>query len=247
MIPLVSLTDLINGIISAAIAIRLTFVYLKNRNQAAKHFIAFYCAFAAAWLFWATPELVISDPQLVMATNILGYLGFFITSAIMIQLPFIFFPERRQWGLFLSTLIVTAAIIFLLGRLLNLQEHIREINGPYVYWKPVMAPWLRVLMGVSGALGGIVSAATFLYLGLKDKNNPLIFKRSLYLCAGLTVILLASIFSFILFSGADFVGNAVGSVMVICGLLLMLRGIVYEERRHLANMPAPPTSSITAA
>lgn len=245
MIPFVSIADLINGLISGAIAVRLTFVYLKNRNQATKHFMAFYYAFAVAWLFWATPELVVSNPYLVMATNILGYLGFFVTTAIMAQLPFLFFPERRQWGLFFSTLIITAAVIFLLGRLLNPLPHVREVIGPYVYWKPILAPWLRVLMGIAGAFGALVSALTFLYLGLKDRSNNLIFKRSMYLCAGLTTILLASIFSFILFKSGVFIGNAVGSVMVIIGLLLMLRGILYEERRHLEAASAPP--NITAA
>lgn len=64
MIPIVSIADLVNGVIATAIAVRLALMlrgYGGDRRDGLLEFIGFYIFFALFWLMFATPELVLFD------------------------------------------------------------------------------------------------------------------------------------------------------------------------------------------
>ena len=232
MVPIVSVSDLANGFISAIIGLWLLARQRGRGNLATSYFIVFYFLFSFAWFCWAAPEIVTQDPWYIMWLNIIGYLALYAAIAVMVQLPFLFL-NRQGGGAIAGMVVVVAGIVFLLGRLLNLQPHVRELVDGYVFWSPVYAAWLRIFTGVVAGLTAALCAIVFMYLGWRGKNDVLVYKRSVYLAIGMLIILVATSVSYILFFFFSFFWtNLLGSALVIVGLLLLLHGILYEGQRN---------------
>ncbi len=227
----VSIANFINVIIAVAMVIRLSAHYRHNGGKPLKRFVWFYVSFSIFWLLWAMPEIFITDPYGVMATNIMGYVMLYITSAIMVQIPFLF-SGNKTIGIMLATIIIIAGIIFLEERLSNLQPHIREVVGNRVFWRPVFAPWLRIMTGAAGGLAALTASISFYYFGWRERANRIVFMRSIYLGAGNTMILLGALASFVLSPTASFVGVFAGSIFGAIGLFIMMHGVLHETRQQ---------------
>lgn len=232
MIPIVSLTNLISAIVSLVIGGNLFITYRRNHNIAVFWFTLFYLSFAASWLIAATPELVLKDPYAVMASSIIAFSFQYFAYFAVIQVPFIFL-QKREWGAIASALIAMVGIIFVTGRLYNLQPHSREIIsgvfGTYVFWRPVFHPWLRVMTGVVGGSVAIFCAIVFFYLGWQDRLNRLVFARSMYLGSGTTILFIGSIIVYFVSTTGSFFALGTASIFVIIGLLVIFKGILHRE------------------
>ena len=225
----VSLANFVNFIIAIAMVVRLGAHHQRVGGKPLKRFIWFYISFAIFWLLWAAPEIFVTNPYSVMATNIMGYVMLYVTSAIMVQIPFLF-SGRKSIGTVLCAIIITAGVVFLIGRLINLQPHIREIVGNRVYWRPVFAPWLRMMTGAAGGLAALTASIAFYYFGWRERVNRAIFMRSIYLGTGNATILCGAIVSFILSPTAGFAGVFAGSIFGAVGLFIMMHGIMREAQ-----------------
>ena len=235
MIPIVSLTNLISAIVSIVIGGNLLVAYRRNHNVAVFWFILFYLAFAVSWLIAAAPELVLKDPYAVMASSIVAFSFQYLAYFAVIQVPFIFL-RKREWGAIASALIAMTGIIFVIGRLYNLQPHSREIIsnvfGTYIFWRPVFHPWLRVMTGVVGGGVAVFCAIVFFYLGWQDRSNRLVFARSMYLGSGTTILFIGSIIVYFISTTGAFFALSIASIFVIVGLLVIFKGILHEDRAN---------------
>ncbi|OGL58796.1 hypothetical protein A3H10_04790 [Candidatus Uhrbacteria bacterium RIFCSPLOWO2_12_FULL_46_10] len=258
MIPIVSITDLINGIIAAAIAVRLAFMlrpvppaqgglvrwYDSNKQNGLLEFIGFYLFFALFWLLFATPELIFQDVFSITIAAIIGYLFLFISLAFVIQIPFIFF-ERRWLGMVLGVLIMTLALAFLIGRIIDPALDKQEIIPPYVFWSEAYSPWIRFFPGIAGLVAAGTFTITFVYIAWYAaprwhvEGKTRIYRAAVCLGGGMTLLLVAAIMFFILSRGG-FLVSVVTSSLCIAGLLVMLRGIKYmhEERKYQIDNPS---------
>src|SRR3989344_5029945 len=97
MLPIVSITDLINGVIAAAIAVRLALMlrgHGGDRRDGLLEFIGFYAFFALFWLSFSSPDLILDTAYRVTISTIIGYVFLFIALTFVVQMPFIFFDKR---------------------------------------------------------------------------------------------------------------------------------------------------------
>jgi hypothetical protein len=233
MLAPVSLINLLNAVISGFLAWRTLVAYRQHRHDAIKYFGLFYLMFALNWLMAGAPEVIARSPEAVRATNIIAFTFQYVALAAVAQVPFVF-ADRREWGAVAGVLVATAGIVFVVGRLLTPLPHVRELVGPYVYWRPVMPLWLRVMSGAVSAAVGIGCGATFAYLGWRYRANALIFRRSMYLTAGTAMLLIGLVFAYFVSAVVSFPLLVVASIFADAGLFLMLHGVLYEHRRNAA-------------
>ena len=247
MIPIVSITDLANGVIAAAIAVRLALMlrgHGGDRRDGLLEFIGFYIFFALFWLMFATPELIFFDAYSITIAATIGYVFLFISLAFIIYIPFIFFGYR--WlGVAMSAFIVLLCLAFLVGRIIDPTLDRQETIPPYTFWTDNFSPIIRLIPGLAGLLASGIFVGTFAYIAwhaaprwsAEDKTR--IYRAAVCLGGGMALLLAAAII-FFLMSYGGFLVSVVTSSLCIAGLLVMLRGVEYmhEERKIQAQLSA---------
>lgn len=240
MIPIIAITNLINGIISALLMARLYARYKKSaptggRSEGVKYFIAFYACIAIMWLLYATPGLLVSNLYIIMILQSMGDVFVYLGSIIAIQIAFLAL-NRRGAGTIISIGMATAALVYILGRVLNPRPHILAQVPPYVYWHADIPSWLATMTGLVVATSSVIFITTFVVLSWQARNNAEVFRRSMSLASGMLLLFTASLIFFVFTSGG-FASALTASLLGIAGLLITIRGI--PARNGLAsNTPA---------
>src|SRR3989344_3369284 len=148
------------------------------------------------------------------------------------------YKDRRHCGVILGILNVMVGLIFVIGRFLNPVPHLPIVIVPYVFWQETYPLLLRALTGISTFTSTTIFMGVFFYLGHKERDNTIIYRRSMYLASGMLFLVLAS-FIFFLASTGGFVVSILASGSCIVGAYLMLRGISYESPKEPAVPPTP--------
>ncbi|MFA7286069.1 MAG: hypothetical protein WC052_00145 [Patescibacteria group bacterium] len=232
MIPIIAIANLINGILSAFLTLRL---YIRYRLRASenyptagvRYFIAFYATLTILWLLYATPGLVTNNLTLIMFFQSLADLGVLVGAMIGIQIA-CFALNKKNIGILASIVIVTCGLVYVTGLLFSHPPSIQELVPPYVYWHPATPQWLRVMNGIVAAFGSLTFIITFAVLGFKTKTNELVRRRSFLLATGMFFLFLASLVFFV-FATSGFMLTFTASILGIAGLFFMLRGIPYRD------------------
>lgn len=260
MIPIVSITDLINGVITAAIAVRLGFMlspvpshlanggglaswYEENKRNGLLEFMGFYIFFTLFWLSWSTPELVLFDAYSITIAATIGYIFLFISLAFIVNIPFIFF-DRRRLGAIMSIFIMLLCLAYLVSRIIDPTIDTQEIIPPYVFWGDAFSSWIRIFPGVAGLLAAGTFTITFAYIAWHaaprwyTEGKTIIYRAAVCLSGGMTLLLVAAIMFFLLSRGG-FLVSIITSSLCIAGLLVMLHGVelMHEERKIQAQLP----------
>ena len=234
MIPIVSVSNLVNAIISAILAGKIYWSYRKRHSRALRAFFLFYAFFTLFFLAGAAPQLFVSSPSQMMVTNTLAYIFLFISLAILCQIPFEFFGSKYV-GTLIAFLIAIGTVAFVIGRLANPAPHVAQIFPPVVYWRPVMSAWLRLLAGAMSAGTALLTTIMFFSMGYKGRENKVVFRRSMYLGTGMAILFVAAVTAFLLNPSAGFIANSIATFAIIPGLIIMLYGVLYEE--HIQASP----------
>lgn len=228
MIPLVSLLHLVSVAVSSVLAYRLYRSYWQYPSTNLLLFAMFYGLFALSWLVTAVPGVLSNDPYWIMVSNIIGATLVLVSVIVGIYIPF-FFLGRPSVGIAFSVAIGIVSIVYLVGRFLYSEPPLIEVFSPYIYWKPVFPVWLRVLSGIITFTGSSIFAGTFFYLGYKNKDNSIVFRRSIFLAVGMCCMMAAS-FIVQLIPTANFMNIASGTIFIVLGLLVMAHGILHEHK-----------------
>src|SRR3990167_5910531 len=122
MIPIISISNFVNTVVTDTIAIRLLARVRRNHHEGTVYLAGFFTALTGFWAFRAMPGLLTKAPFAVMATNLVSYVFLFTATTNLLQVPFIFI-NRRQWGVILGILNVVIGLVFLLGRFFNPIPH----------------------------------------------------------------------------------------------------------------------------
>ncbi|OGL82469.1 hypothetical protein A2936_02070 [Candidatus Uhrbacteria bacterium RIFCSPLOWO2_01_FULL_47_25] len=221
----------------AALAVRLIYKLRQNHHDGLMYLAGFYIALTGFWAFRAMPGILTDNPYTVMATNLVSYVFLYVATTSLLQVPFIFI-DRRHWGVILGILNVMVGLIFVIGRFLNPVPHLPIVIVPYVFWQETYPLLLRALTGISTFTSTTIFMGVFFYLGHKERDNTIIYRRSMYLASGMLFLVLAS-FIFFLASTGGFVVSILASGSCIVGAYLMLRGISYESPKEPAVPPTP--------
>jgi|GEM_PF-1489010 len=228
MIPIIAIANLINGLIAATIAV-LLFIRYRRRIKEGRpikgisYFILFYASVAIMWLLYATPGLITPNLYTIMVLQSFADIFVYMSAIIGILISFTAL-NKKDTGSIIAIIMGTATLIYALGRIFNAKPHIQEVIPPYVYWHPDSSLWLLVLTGLVASASSLTFIITFIVLGYRAKNNYLIYRRSLYLSAGMSCMFLASLIFFVMATGG-FVLTMAASIFGIIGLILMLQGI----------------------
>ena len=237
MIPIISISNLVNTIVTAALAGRLVYKINRHHQEGLIYLAGFYIALTGFWAFRALPGIFIDNPYAVMATNLVSYIFLYTATTSLVQVPFIFI-DRRHWGIFLGIMNVVLGLFFVIGRFLNPIPHLPEVIAPYIYWKETYALQLRALTGISAFASSAIFMGVFFYLGHKGRDNHIVYNRSMYLAGGMMFFVLAS-FIFFLASTGGFIISVLASGSCIVGAYLMLRGVSYKNHEESPATSAP--------
>lgn len=236
LIPIIAIANLTNGIISALLVARLYARYKKNmpmgqQSEGVRYFIAFYICLTIMWLLYAAPGLLVSDLYLIMILQSAGDILVYVGSIVAIQIAFLAL-NRRGAGTIISIGMATAALIYVLGRVLNSHPHIISVAPPYVYWYADIPSWLAIMTGLVAAVSSVIFITTFVMLSWRARNNVGVFRRSMSLASGMLLLFAASLIFFV-FSTGGFISATTASLLGIAGLLISLHGI--PRRNDLAD------------
>ena len=196
MIPIVSIFNLISAIFSAIICIRVYMTYQKTRGIAVWYFDIFFLLFTIFWISAGSPNIFLFNPKYITIANVLSYAVAYISYIFIIQVPFIFI-EKRWVAYLIGIFVAIAGIIFIVGRIKNFELSQIEVFYPFMYWKPIYPAWMRVMNGIVSAVIAIISAIVFFQFGNKNRQNPLIFYKSMYLSGGMLTLVIAAMISYI--------------------------------------------------
>ncbi|MFA5954177.1 MAG: hypothetical protein WC817_01400 [Patescibacteria group bacterium] len=235
MIPIIAIANLVNGILSAFLTLRL---YMRYRVRASenyptagvRYFIALYFVFTILWLLYSTPGLVTNDLTWIMVFQSLADLFVLIGAMVGLQIA-CFALNKSNLAAMLSIVIAACGVAYIFGLAFSHPPSIREVIPPYVYWHPATPNWLRVMNGIVAAVGSLTFIITFAVLGLRVKSNAVVRRRSFFLATGMFFLFLASLI-FFLFATDGFALTMIASLLGIAGLFSMLRGIPYRDEHN---------------
>ena len=230
--PIVSFVNLLNAVISITLAWRLSMRRRSDKqNQAARYFVWFFTAFGVMWFLYGLEGVVSTDIAVINRTNMLADLTLYVASTIGIQIAFIAM-NRREYGLLAAAVYLTFGFVYLFLRLGDPGSYQLVEALPYVYWEPTFSPLLQAITGLVASSASVIFAITFLVQGLRNRKNTKVFRRSLYLAAGMTCILLASLLFFVT-TRSSFAGGAMAAIFSGGGLGLIYHVVVIELSLHL--------------
>jgi len=231
MIPIVAVTNFINSAMSIAVGMRLVAARKRHSASDFNYFIFFFFALALFWFFIGLPGLLAAYPLFAALSNTLSYVALFAACSSLIQTSFLFRKESASSSI-INFFIFCLFMIFLVGRTLApLPQLEPEIMPPYIFWKEIYPEWLKVIVGVVALVAGGIFIATFSYLGWKNKNNALIFHRSLFLVSGLSIMITAAALYY-LFSSGGFMISIVASSLSVAGYVFMMRGVLHAHENQ---------------
>ena len=236
MIPIVSITDFVNGVISAAIAVMLISMYDRTRREGILLFAGFYLCFAVFWLLFAATETVFFDAPSITISAVIGYVFGFAALFFLIQIPFLFLNKPRV-GIALSYAVALSGFIFLLGRIYEPALDAKTVILPYVFWGEAYSSRLRIFPGLTALVVFITFFCTFFYLSFTSNPRSGARRVAIKFCLGSGLLLLAST-TFYFFSYGGFFASIISSVICIIGLIIMLFGVVDVLRERKANQLA---------
>jgi hypothetical protein len=241
MIPIIAISNLINGLISALLAAR---IYIRRRHitdSGAKHgvtlFLYLYTAMTIMWFLYATPGLLVQNLFAIMVLQSIGDVLVYVTAILGLKIAFVAL-QRSDIGSILSTYLGAMVVVYIVGRIIYPFPHVQEIIYPYVYWHPHIPLWMQVMTGVVAICGSATFIVVFLMLGMRAKKNMLVYRRSYYLAGGMTCLFAASLIFFV-FATGGFILTTGASLFGIIGLVLMLEGIPFHHESD-PKIPATP-------
>lgn len=229
MIPIVTITNSVNAVISGLLAIRLLLSYRKHPTNILGYFLIFYFSFFLYWFFLALPGLLWSDSYTGAWIVTVSYAVLFFALVVAVRIPFILLGKPLV-GNSIAVIMGVAGAIVVGAQLFHPYPYVQEIAPPFIYWRGVVPAWMRIVTGIISIIGAVGFATTFAYLGTKNKNNHIIFYRSLSLALGMMIMAVASASVFFVAITSPFIGLSVASLLVVTGLLVMERGLLHEHR-----------------
>src|SRR3989338_98380 len=235
MIPIVSITNSINAIISGLLAVRLLISYRKHPTNVLRYFLNFYFLFFLYWFLLALPGLLWSNSYTGAWIVTSSYALLYVALIVAVRIPFILLG--KQWvGNSIAAGMGIAGLFVVGAQLFHPYPYIQEIAPPFIYWRGIVPAWMRIITGIISIIGAVGFAATFAYLGVKSRNNHIIFYRSVSLALGMIMMALASASVFFVAITSPFIGLSVASVLVITGLSIMAHGLLHEHRGVMSQV-----------
>lgn len=223
MIPILCISDLIIAIVAFIIAFYLYRTAHPPRSEKVIAFAKFYLLLGLFFFVNAGP-LIISSPYIIGSLDAIGYFFLCFASGQLVYLSLTLggWPKLGDYAYYA---VFIYALFFVIVRLFDLSPSFAEINGNFVYWRPVFAPWLRSLTGFITALIGLVSVSSFLAYGYKNRMEKTIFKSAIWIACGMFLCSVAATLGLMLSPTGTFNMVVAASAFVIVSLLVSLNGI----------------------
>lgn len=184
--------------------------------------------------FAAGAGLLTENPDNMVYTATISFTFLYLACITVIQIPFLF-VKHDAWERTSTIVLAFMSILGTWGIFATSLPHELAIFGPYVYWRPIMAEWVRILSGIIALYATVTFIAIFLKLRRESINNPTIYRRSTQLAYGMICLLIGSILNFIVGITASFVAIVGGTLAAALGLIVMAEGILRAEKTEQAS------------
>lgn len=224
---LAAITGIVDSLMSFGIAYHLYRTYRNSPTPPHAHFLYFFVFLGAFFFFYAAPQFIFSSGSVVSFFSILAYVCLYVGLAFLLGLPFVVQGRiDASRGVLLVMLLFNACFTAL--RLYYFEAFVLEVTPAYVYWRPVYPEWLRIITGLVAATATGSAAFLFVRFGWVHRDNRQVFYRSLWLCCGVSMLVLASFLGFVVAPSGSAPLVILATMFVLLGLLVTLRGVIYR-------------------
>jgi hypothetical protein len=237
MIPLISIINAVNGTITAVIAVRLQRANRRRPSQVMRMFLWFYALLAAYWFSVTPAGLLTERTSVILFAGLMAYPLLYAAIAVALTVPFIFL-EREQWATLGTAFVLAAGVVTFIGIAASPALTVsRVVVPPFVYWRLTPPLWPLVLTGAVTGAAALAFAASFLYLAIRDRANRVVYRRSLAILIGISLLGAAGIVRYVVSAAGPFLGVTAASFIADVGLLVIAGGIFHEHRAAAVQPP----------
>ena len=219
------------AVIAYIIAGYLYQAYRREKILIIYYFSCFYAYLGLFFLLVSFP-LVSSNGYVIGFFNAVGFLFLFVALAYIsfVSLSLLKWGEMAMVSFYFCILF---GLFCFTVRLFYFSPSVSEVDNYFINWRPVFLPWLRSFTGFYALVIGVTTVIIFIMYGFRQKDNVVVFRRSLIIGAGLSLLSAAAVVGLLLSPYGQFKGELAGSIITILALLNVLRGITY--RRAVAD------------
>jgi hypothetical protein len=233
VIPIVSIADFINGIVSLVITGIVFRMYDRTRQDGIFIFGCFFLSFSIFWFVFASPGIIFFDAFSITVASVVGYVFLFLTLLCLIQIPFLFW-KATPLRVILSGAIIISNFGFLIGRYINPSLDQKIINGNYIFWVESYDAFIRLLPGTMAFVVLSFCIGVFVHIYIDQQTTGRAKRVARDLVIGIGLILIGASIYFIITSGG-FIASIIASVVCISGQIFMLHGVKLIQKERGAS------------
>jgi hypothetical protein len=228
-LPLVGITGTLNAIVSLYISARLYATYKINKQQSHQSFLFFFLYFGIFYTLFATTQLVFWTDSgfLIGISHVISYFFLYLSLGYLLSLPY-HVKGQHEIAQAIWFIVFVLNILFFVVRIIDFTPSEMLKLASYVYWQPIFAEWLRVVTGVLAVVTAATVSTFFIRYGLKNKVQPVIYKRSLWIGGGIAVLMIAAVLAFIAAPSGSAPFVFIATFLVLAGLLATHHGLQYK-------------------
>jgi len=232
MIPLVSIGNFISFLASFFSSIRLYSAYKKSKNIEIGYFFG-STAFITLYFFdISLPGLLINDNYVLGFTNAISLPIALVSCLFFAIIPLELIKLEKFKKLYISIIAITIILVLLL-RALAFSPLRRVEKENFVFWLRPVDSRIKVAHLIGGLvtlISLLISGASFLFYGFKNRRDSYIFRRSLLLGGGATSMGVTAGVNYIMGSTPNIQTLISGSLLAVISLMLILSGVLYRKK-----------------
>ncbi|MEK9175625.1 MAG: hypothetical protein AAB795_03495 [Patescibacteria group bacterium] len=235
MIPLISIVNLINFIIPGILSIRIYKIYKTNKSNLLFYFASACFFFSFYWLMGGLSGIIFNDLNIIGSLHILRFVFLYLALFFIIKIP-LGLVEQKFLNFVFPYILIIGGISFISVGFWNFFPATVLITSPYIYWIPILPHWIEIMTGIFIFLVLSIFIITFVRLAWKDWSNIAVVRRSIFIIAGMGIIMIGGTLRFLTGGFFAFYFTYMLSTMsVSVGLLVIADGILYEHRHTVGN------------
>lgn len=231
MIPITSFVNLINFAVPIVLSVRIYKIYKINKSDLLFYFATACFVFSFYWLIGGFSGILVHSLNTIGVLNVIKFVFLYLALFFIVKIPMNLL-EQKLLGTLLSIALIACMILFVIVGFLKFSPSQIVVIRPFVYWVPIFPHWIDTMTGILSVLVISIFIISFAYLAWRDWSNPAIVRRSLYIIAGMGVMMIGGVFRFLTINFLAFYFFVFSSIFVSIGLLIIADGILHEHKQN---------------
>jgi len=228
--PIVSISNLISGLIFGIVSLKLYFSYRKTKDEKIRDFFLAFLFLTLSLLLLATPGLVFTNLKIIGLIfafyPFFVFLGFAYLGIIPLKiLSWLKIQKIFFWGIIIIGVLITVFSI------INWKPAVFYSQDPFVYWEDTRGVILNTIIGGFFGLGILLVMIFFFLQGIKSEDKY-IRRRAFIIIGGLMILMLMGLTNFVFgASPQQYLTSVIASFLGISAGLIIIFSIFYKRKK----------------